>query len=128
MNKTLSEIRFEKARKKLSDALKNLEEATKEKIHHASITATMIDIKYDNKDKAVTSLAEQLALIKNLNEEVNNLQRNLFEVGKETEFLREKNKSLLDKFDKFRAEGLAFIEAVEADLAGIEQVIENYDC
>jgi len=116
MTKSASEIKFEKARKKLSDSLKNLEEVVKEKLQQVA-----------NEPKAgdSNSLQDQSSLIQSLNSEINNLQNSLSHLGKETEFLNEKNKILSEKFSKFRSDQSILIEAIEADLAGIEEIIKD---
>ncbi|OFW80490.1 MAG: hypothetical protein A2887_05140 [Alphaproteobacteria bacterium RIFCSPLOWO2_01_FULL_40_26] len=119
---TPAEIRFEKARKRLADMLKNLEEVIKEKLHEAAINS--IDIS-DNEKGAQAWMIGQEGVIQNLNEEINNLQKSLSDLGKETEFLREKNQVLANKISKFRDEGKSLIEAIEADLLHIEEVIKN---
>ncbi len=126
MSKPHAEIRFEKARKRLSEALKILEKTVKEKIHESSINATMIDVSSDETNSQA-KLIEQSTTIQNLTSEINNLQKTLSDLGKETEFLNEKNKILSQKITEFRTKGSVLIEAIEADLLHIEEVIEKHD-
>lgn len=116
MSKTHAEIRFEQARKRLSESLKNLEKTVKEKLHEPTINSP-----------EENDAAQKSATVQKLNDEINNLQKSLSDLGRETEFLNEKNKALAQKFSDFRAHGKGLIESVEADLVRIEEVIKNYD-
>jgi hypothetical protein len=127
MSKTHSEIRFDKARKKLSDAFKNLEDVMKQKLHEAAIQSTMIRASEHDVGGRQAQIVEQLATIQSLNLEINNLQKNLINAGNETDFLNEKNKLLADKFAKLQKESLCFIETIETDITLIEEVMQNHD-
>ncbi len=127
MSKTHAEIKFEKSRKRLSAALKNLEEVVKEKLHEASINATMMSVSDDDSNSANARLVEQETMVQKLNSEINKLQKNLSDLGQETEFLREKNSHLATKIANFRTEQNNLIMAIEADLAHIEEAIKNHD-
>ncbi len=45
------------------------------------------------------------------------------EMGKETEFLKEKNNFFADKMFKFKSQGSNLINAVESDLTRIHEII-----
>lgn len=122
-----AEIRFEKARKRLSLLLKNLEEVVKEKLHETAINAKMIDIAGNTGDGQQAILIEQQAIIQNLNAEINSLQKNLADLGRETEFLHERNKALAQKISYLRNEGKSLFEAIESDLVRVEEIIKNHD-
>lgn len=115
--------RFDKSRKNLSVALNQLENAIKEKIHEASLLAAE-DIGEDEVD---AKIAEQTAMINKLSEEVNRLQNELSEIGKENEFLTENNKALWQRIENFTRQKNELIVAIESDLAVIHEVIEKYD-
>lgn len=117
MSKSIAEIRFEKARKRLSLALKELEEVTKNKLHDTAMESRMVE---GGKESA-----EQATMIQNLNLEINNLQQNLLNLGHEVEFLNEKNKVLGQRMNKLRKSNLSFVEAIEADLVRIEEVMKQ---
>ena len=125
MAKTHAENRFEKSRKRLAQVLKNLEEVVKDKIHETAINAKMIDVSDDIASIANARLIEQSSMIQNLNEEINNLQKNLSELGKETETLNEENKNLTTKLNKFQKESKKLIESIEADIIKIEEVMHD---
>ncbi len=112
-----SEARFNQARKQLSAALKNLEEAVKEKIHEALL----------NTDLLATDDESKLVAMSRMGIEVNHLQNELAELGKEAEFLRETNKILGQRISIFRQQKNNLVDAVEADLAAIHEVIGKYD-
>ena len=124
MAKTHSEIRMETARKRLSDALKNLEKVTKEKLHQTVMESKVLDLN-KNDEEAEVKLVQQASLIQNLNTEINNLQRNLSELGKESDFLSEQNKALNKKIGEFSNEKNSFIKSIEADLLKIEEIINK---
>lgn len=122
--KTHAEIRFETARKRLSESLKNLESTVKEKFHQAVIDSRMLDVAEDSEDsQAIT----QSTIIQNLNHEINKLQKNFSDLGKETEFLNEQNKVLSKKITETRAEKNSLVKAIEADLLKIEEIINEED-
>lgn len=125
MTKTHAEIRFEKARKKLSESLQNLEDIIKNKLHETAIQSKMIDVSANDIENNQAMILEQANTIQNLSHEINNLQQNLLQVGKETEFLNEKNRVFAERlkiFGKYQAQA---IEAIEVDLTRIEEIINN---
>ncbi len=125
MSKTLSEIRFEKSRKRLSEVLRNLEEVVKEKIHETAIDSKMIDISDASNGSSRAQIIEQAAVIQNLNYEINKLQKNLSELGNEGEFLSEKNKLLGERIQELRTQSKILIDAIEADLLQVEEAIND---
>jgi CII-binding regulator of phage lambda lysogenization HflD len=123
MEKTHAEIRFDNARKRLSRVLKNLEEVVKEKL-----SQEMIEMKVFNSDQSdgqnfESKIIEQSQIIENLNSEINNLQKNLSDLGKESEFLSTKNKIFSEKIAEIRTKQSTLIEDIESDLLRIEEVI-----
>lgn len=122
--KSAAETKFETARKRLSDALRNLEEVMKQKLHDAAVESKMIDVSEDD-SHTQAKIIEQETVIQNLNSEINNLQRNLSDLGKEAEFLDRKNKNLSEKFSELKEQGAGLIEAIESDLLKIEEIISE---
>ncbi len=120
-----SEIRFEKARKKLSNSLLNLDKSIKQKIQEVAFQNKMTNSNQDDEDGLYAKIDEQAATIEDLNLEINRLQQNLAETGVEIEFLREKNKMFAEKINLFRKQGSNLIEAIEKDLSNIEKTITN---
>jgi septal ring factor EnvC (AmiA/AmiB activator) len=127
MSKSASEIRFENTRKKLANAFKNLEEIIKEKLHEAATNATMMNLSDQDSENIHSKFLEQEQLIQQLNKEINNLQKSLSELGKESEFLREKSYIMAAKFNDISVQKKTLLEAIEADLIRIEEVIKNHD-
>lgn len=125
MTKTHAEIRFEKARKKLSESLQNLEDIIKNKLHETAIQSKMIDVSANDIENNQAMIVEQANTIQNLNHEINNLQQNLLQVGKETEFLNEKNRVFAQRLESFHKYQAQAIEAIEVDLTRIEEIINN---
>lgn len=125
MTKTHAEIRFEKARKKLSESLQNLEDIIKNKLHETAIQSKMIDVSAHDIENNQAIIVEQANTIQNLSHEINNLQENLLQVGKETEFLNEKNRVFAERLESFRKYQAQAVEAIEVDLARIEEIINN---
>lgn len=120
MEKTHADIRFEKARKRLTHALENLEDVMKKKLHEEAIESRMIGVSND----AEATIIEQSITIQNLTLEVNSLQQALSELGRETEFLNTKNKIFAEKLAAIRKNQLGFIEAIESDLVKISAAIK----
>lgn len=123
VTKISSETRFENARGRLSAALRDLEDATKNKIHSEAIGSRMMGVSDDVDAKIV----EQEVMIQNLQLETNNLQKSLSELGRETEFLRVKNKIFADKLFRLRSEQISLIQEIESDLETIEKALEEGD-
>jgi hypothetical protein len=121
MSQTHAEVRFEKARKRLSLSLKNLEDVMKKKLHEEAIESRMIS----SHSESSTKIVEQSITIQNLTLEVNNLQNSLSELGRETEFLNVRNKIFAEKLKSIRAAQLGLIEEVENDLAKISDAIKS---
>lgn len=120
MAKTPAEIRFDKARKRMAHAFENLEDAMKRKLHEEAIESRMIVA-----GDADAEIIEQATTIQNLNLEINNLQKSLSELGRESEFLNTKNKIFAEKLGAIRSEQMALIEAIESDLVKISDAIKS---
>jgi len=120
MSKNHAEIRFDKARKRLTHALENLEDVMKKKLHEEAIESRMIGVSSD----AEATILEQSVVIQNLTLEVNNLQQALSDLGRETEFLNTKNKIFAEKLATIRKSQLELIEAIESDLVKISAAIK----
>ena len=121
MAKTHAELRFDNARKRLSHTLENLEDVMKRKLHDEAIESRMIAAA----DDSDTTVVEQGITIQNLNLEINNLQKALSDLGRETEFLNIKNKVFADKLSEIRTQQLDLIAAVESDLVKISDAIKT---
>lgn len=121
MTKTGAEIKFEKARKRLSKALQSLEDVIKKKLHQEAIESRMIGATSDVEVKII----EQNSMIQNLTLEVNSLQQALSDLGRDTEFLNTKNKIFAEKLAIIRQKQLQFIEAIESDLVKISAAIKT---
>lgn len=125
MKNPSTELRFDNARKRLADALKGLEESVKKKLHEGALGLKMLDVGHENFDSTQAKLIEQAVTIENLNSEINNLQKNLSVLGRDTEFMNTKNKLFAEKINETRNQQATLIAAIEADLAQIEAVITN---
>ncbi len=123
MTRTVAEARFEVARKRLAIALTDLEKTVKRKIYEDSVSASMLDATSDD-SLLRAKIIEQEAIIQNLSSEINNLQKNLFDLGKETEFLNEKNKILAEKIAEFRREKSS-LSIIESGLAAVEEAMQE---
>ncbi len=124
MAKSSSETRFEEARKKLANAFRDLEEEIKTKLHETIVQARMLNASKDS-DSSNSLILEHESTIQILTSEINKLQESLSDLGKESEFLREKNKALNNKIENNRKSNLALIETIELDLTRIEALINQ---
>jgi CII-binding regulator of phage lambda lysogenization HflD len=120
MIQTHANIRFEKARKRLSSALENLEDVVKNKLHEEASSSRIISAK----EESETKLAQQEIIIQNLTLEINNLQQSLSDLGRETEFLNTKNQIFAEKLAKLRQERLEIIAEISGDLNKIFSAIK----
>ncbi len=126
--KSAAQIRFEEAREKLASTLQNIENTIIEKIRESAIHQ-QIDV--DERDSLArqasmqAKIIEQDAIIEKLNNEINKMQKSIEEIGKESEFSKEKNRFLADKIFKFKSQGSNFIQAIETDLARIHEIIKE---
>ncbi|MES2961985.1 MAG: hypothetical protein V4694_06335 [Pseudomonadota bacterium] len=125
MSKTPAEIRFEKSRKKLSTALKDLDETIQRKLHEGAIETKIMDIGNEEDSEVRAKIIEQSETISNLNSEINALQKNLSTLGRESEFLHTKNKIFAEKLAAIRNQQSTLIEEIEADLVRIEDIIKT---
>lgn len=125
MNKTIAEKRFETARKRLSEALKNLEAVMKEKLHESALEKKMIGISENDVRHHEAKAAEQSTIIQNLHYEINSLQKNLEDLGKENEFLNSKAQVLGERFSDLRTQGSNLVEALASDLAEIDKLVNG---
>jgi len=125
MSKTPAEIRFEKSRKKLSTALKELDAAIQKKLHEGAIETKIMDIGNEEDSEAKAKIIEQSETISNLNSEINTLQKNLSILGRESEFLHIKNKIFAEKLAAIRNQQSILIEEIETDLIRIESIIKT---
>lgn len=108
------EIRFDQARVRLNNSLKELEKVITEKL----LTSNDAELRS-------TGAGEQAGIIQNLSDELNKLQNTLAEIGDENEVLAAENKSLLSNLNKFSSQGSTLVEAIESDLVRIEEIIKN---
>jgi hypothetical protein len=127
MKKTFSEVGFEKSRKRLSEALANLDKTIKQKLHETVIQSRMINVSSDVDDESQfkVKIVEQAAIIENLNSEINNLQREVENTGIEVEFLNEKNKLIVNKMNDLRHQSSAIAKEIEFDLLKIEELVKS---
>jgi len=123
--KTVAEARFEKARKRLSSTLNNLEAVMKEKLHEAALENKMINISLNDFKQHEARLVEQSNIIQNLHHEINNLQKNLEDLGRENEFLTTENHLLEQNFFHLHKQGSNLIESITSDLAQIEEIVNG---
>lgn len=127
LTKVRGEARFTKVRGDLSVALQNLEDVVKDKLHDSSLNNVIPTFTDGDENKIYTTITEQAKIIKNLNGETNHLQKELSELGKETEFLREVNKSLGKRLKDFKNEKNALTTSLDNDLEEIYKIIKRYD-
>jgi len=125
MSKNFSQTKFEQARKKLANALKNLDETLKEKLQEASNQTKFLSASKDNFGDLQHRLIQQSNAILNLNSEINRLQQSLAAVDKELDFNKEKNAALSQRFNEFRNKQKKSIEAIESDLSKLESKIDR---
>lgn len=127
MTKISAKVRFENARNKLSEALNNLEKTTQKKLREGAVETKVFNLSKNDVESFEAKLIKQSQIIENLNLEINQLQKNLSDLGAESEFLNERNKNLAEKLSQNHSLQAALIKAVELDLAGIEELIKEED-
>ncbi len=120
MTQTPANLRFEEARKRLANALGNLEDVVKNKLHEEASSSRLIRSTEDSQAKII----QQEIIIQKLNLEINNLQQNLSDLGQENEFLNTKNKIFAEKLINLRQERLEIIAEISSDLNKIFSAIK----
>lgn len=126
MTKTVAEIRFDNARKRLGSALKGLEEMVKDRLHEAAeIQSKILSPEEVTSVKKQMRMVEQSVTIQNLTNEMSNLENSLSEVSDEAEFLRNQHKDLMKKLDNLYEEKESLVSAIEADLSRIDDIIKD---
>jgi len=122
----IAQKKFEEARDKLAESLKNLEEITLAKIHETSKNSRMmLDVAEGDESSLRAKLFEQSTIILNLSEELNKIQKTTGETDKENDFLKDKNRFFADKIFKFKTQGSSLIQAIESDLSRVKEIIKN---
>lgn len=124
MSRLTVEARFDKARKRLSSSLKELEETVKIKIHEAS--EQQIKIVSDSEKNNETDFGGRYSLPSyNLAAQVNQLQKDLLEVGKELEFQCSDNRILLERIENFQQEKMRLVTKIEENLEALEKLVDS---
>ena len=121
MTKINAELKFEKSRKRLASALKNLEEVIKFKISETAIQSRAIGFEDSGYQ---TKISEQTFTIQSLSKEVNYLQKTLSDLGKELEFTKTQNQIFGEKVKQIRSEASHLANTVELDLTRIEELLK----
>ena len=121
MSQTIAEARFDKARRRLSEMLQELEEVVKNKIHEAS--ELQVKIVGNDDESSQINVGGYVSSSGSLAAEINRLQNDLSEVGKETEFQKDRNQILIKKITNFQQEKLRLVENIERSIAEIEKLI-----
>lgn len=109
------EIRFDKARARLNNSLKDLEKAISHKLQQTK----------NSSKPYLASFEEESITVRNLNDKLNNLQKTLAEIGDENENLVAENKLLLSNLEKLKSQTPSLIKAIESDLVKIEDIIKG---
>lgn len=115
-------IRFDQARARLNNALKDLDKTAIEKLHETASQSRMLHVLGDE-NSLNAKVTEQNLTIQNLISEINKLQEGLAALGNENDVLIEENKVLSEDLEKLKEEGMMLVEAIELDLVQIEEII-----
>jgi hypothetical protein len=124
MLKISAQLKFETSRKKLSQALKNLDATLQEKLKETANQNLLATNSRGFSDEKV-KIAEQETTIFNLTKELERLQESLLNADKEIDFNKEKNRALKKKLDEFLANQAKIVASVETDIARLERLIEG---
>ncbi|MBU6338624.1 MAG: hypothetical protein KGQ36_01430 [Rickettsiales bacterium] len=116
--------KFDIAFRKLTDALENLENTAIDKLHETSLHSSVLSISGDE-HSIKGRIVEQNAIIQNLNDEINKLQKNILTITAENENLTTQNESLLKKINQLRSDSADLIDDIESDLIKISKIIEE---
>lgn len=116
--------KFDLAFKKLANALENLEKTTIDKLHETSLHSSVLSISGDE-HSIRSKIVEQNAIIQNLNDEINKLQKNILTITTENENLNEQNESLLKRINQLRSNSADLIDDIESDLIKISKIISE---
>lgn len=110
---------------KIEKRLNELEEIFIAKITQKEITPEILDIEEADKSELLNKINEKNKIIENLNKELNNAQKTIKDIGKENDFLKDKNRLFADKIFKFKSQGSKLIQLVEDDIEQIKEIIKN---
>jgi len=116
--------KFEIAFKKLANALENLENIAIDKLHETSLYSSVLSVSGDE-NSIKGRIVEQNAIIQNLNDEINKLQKNILTITAENENLSKENESLLKKINQLRGDSVDLIDDIESDLVKISKIISK---
>jgi len=119
----MSELKnkFENSRHKLSAALKGLEEIVIKRLEENHLQTQIVEAN-QNESELELKLIEQKTIIDNLNLELNSIQKNMEEIGKENEFLKEKDRVISSKLSNIKTQSVIYVEEIRKDLEKIYNI------
>jgi len=119
-----SKEKLEKIYADLFKKLENLEEIVIAKIEQNSTASEILNLENADKSELQAKIIEQKAIIENLSDELNKAQKTIKEIGKENDFLKDKNRLFADKIFKFKSQGSKLIQAVEDEVEQVKEIIK----
>lgn len=114
-------LNIEKITKEIFDSLINLEKKIFNKIDKLNLDNKIDNLANSINPRLEAQIMEYGLIIKNLNEEMNNLQIQLIDCEKEVEFEKQKNSITFKRLNKFKEKSLEFMESIENDINLIQQ-------
>ncbi len=104
----------------IEEKLENLEE-----VFEFKMKQNIFIEKIDDNSNLELKVIEQEKIIQNLNEELNNAQKIIKEIGKENDFLKDKNRFFADKIFKLKSQGSKLVLLIEEDLERLKEIIKT---
>ena len=118
------QIEFEKAKCKLNTSLEELEDLILSKIPNKNMKLELEELTQEV-EALITDNIRKDSTIQALENEVNNLQKNMAEIGSETEFLNEKNKTMAAEFRKKEEQQKDLVSEIVDYVNQIEELVKN---
>lgn len=111
---------------KIADKIDDLEDIVISKIEQKSdINPQVLNLEEADKSELKAKIIEQQKIIENLSQELNLAQKTIKEIGKENDFLKDKNRFFADKIFKFKSQGSKLIQSVESEVEQVKEIIKT---
>lgn len=109
----------------IENRISELEELAISKLEKEDISPNLLNL--DEADLSVlkSKIVEQDKIIQNLSEELNQANKTIKDIGRENDFLKDKNRFFADKIFKFKSQGTKIILSVEQEIETVREIIKN---
>ncbi len=116
---------FEQNIREIKDLIDEIEIISLEKIKEKEGSATLSELDNANKSELQSTINQQQKIIENLSRELNNAQKTIKEIGRENDFLKDKNRFFADKIFKMKSQGSKLVQKIEEEIELVRKIIKE---